>query len=227
MCAFQMRLAKDVEEQSWEISVIWPQAKWPDSQGPTSSTDKILLSPSRQIHTYHAVPMLFPCRFKAQFTHTMPFPCCDRAMTFVSHWPPACEIGMFLVTTFLELCVVAAWSQTLAGGQHATCCLLTDDAIVWFTQYQSVPMLFACRHPAATMTRTCHERHICGIAGERHANSMVCVNQTRPHCVNQMGKTQSKTLAERHGREMAGQRHGMCESAFTPSRPNQTLTKQV
>jgi hypothetical protein len=37
---------------------------------------------------------------------------------------------------------------------------------------------------------------------------MVCVNQTRPHCVNQMGKTQSKALAERHG---------MCESAFSQS----------
>jgi hypothetical protein len=32
---------------------------------------------------------------------------------------------------------------------------------------------------------------------------MVCVNQTRPYCVNQMGKTQSKALAERHGRETA------------------------
>jgi hypothetical protein len=34
---------------------------------------------------------------------------------------------------------------------------------------------------------------------------MVCVNQTWPHCVNQMGKTQSKPLAERHV---------MCESAL-------------
>jgi hypothetical protein len=30
------------------------------------------------------------------------------------------------------------------------------------------------------------------VAGERHGNRMVCVNQTRPHCVNQMGKTLSK-----------------------------------
>jgi hypothetical protein len=30
---------------------------------------------------------------------------------------------------------------------------------------------------------------------------MVCVNQTLPHCVNQIGKTQSKPLAERHERE--------------------------
>jgi hypothetical protein len=45
-------------------------------------------------------------------------------------------------------------------------------------------------------------------------NGMVCVNQTRPHCVNQMGKTQSTDLAERHGRGTAGERHGVCESAF-------------
>jgi hypothetical protein len=30
-------------------------------------------------------------------------------------------------------------------------------------------------------------------------NGMACVNQTRPHNVNQMGKTQSKAVAERHG----------------------------
>jgi hypothetical protein len=34
-------------------------------------------------------------------------------------------------------------------------------------------------------------------------NGMLCVNQTRPHCVNQMGNTQSKALAERHGRGTA------------------------
>jgi hypothetical protein len=44
---------------------------------------------------------------------------------------------------------------------------------------------------------------------------MACVNQTRPHYVNQMGKTQSNDLAERHGRGTAGERHGMCESAFS------------
>jgi hypothetical protein len=34
-------------------------------------------------------------------------------------------------------------------------------------------------------------------------NGMACENQTRPHCVYQMGKTQSKPLAERHGRGTA------------------------
>jgi len=31
---------------------------------------------------------------------------------------------------------------------------------------------------------------------------MASVNQTRPHCVNQMGKTHSKPLAARHGHGM-------------------------
>ena len=31
---------------------------------------------------------------------------------------------------------------------------------------------------------------------------MASVNETRPHCVNQMGKTHSKSLAARHGNGM-------------------------
>jgi hypothetical protein len=34
---------------------------------------------------------------------------------------------------------------------------------------------------------------------------MACVNQTQPHCVNQMGKIQSNDLAEQHGRGTAGE----------------------
>ena len=37
---------------------------------------------------------------------------------------------------------------------------------------------------------------------------MASVNQTRPHCVNQMGKTHSKPIAARHGRGMEWARHG-------------------
>ena len=37
---------------------------------------------------------------------------------------------------------------------------------------------------------------------------MASVNQTRPHCINQMGKTRSKPLAARHGRRTAWARHG-------------------
>ena len=48
---------------------------------------------------------------------------------------------------------------------------------------------------------------------------MASVNQTGPHCVNQMGKTHSKRLAAglgtaRHGRGTAWARHAMCELAL-------------
>jgi hypothetical protein len=33
-------------------------------------------------------------------------------------------------------------------------------------------------------------------------------SQTRPHNVNQMGKTQSKAVEKRHGRGTAGEQHG-------------------
>ena len=56
------------------------------------------------------------------------------------------------------------------------------------------------------------ERHGRSTAGARHGHDMVCVNQTWPHCVNQMGKTQSKPLGTRHDSGTARARHGMCES---------------
>jgi len=50
-----------------------------------------------------------------------------------------------------------------------------------------------------------------GIVGAWHKHGMACVNQTGPHCVNQMGKTHSKLLAARHGRgtAWARRRNGM------------------
>jgi len=46
-------------------------------------------------------------------------------------------------------------------------------------------------------------------------HGMASVNQTRPHCVNKMGKTHSKPLEARHGRGTAWARHAMCESALS------------
>ena len=53
------------------------------------------------------------------------------------------------------------------------------------------------------------------MVGAGHGRGMAIVNQTRPHCVNQMGKTHSKPLAARHGRGTAWAQHAMCESAFS------------
>jgi hypothetical protein len=46
------------------------------------------------------------------------------------------------------------------------------------------------------------------MVGAGHGRGMASVNQTRPCCVNQMGKTHSKPLAARHGRGMAWAWHG-------------------
>jgi hypothetical protein len=108
---------------------------------------------------------------------------------FVSHWPS--EIGMLLIN-FLELGVVETRGRKLASRQH------------------SVTLPRPCHNPAMALTGRFQK----GIVVARQGNGMVCVNQTRPHCVNKMGKTQSKALPERHGRGTAWERHGMCESAF-------------
>ena len=53
-----------------------------------------------------------------------------------------------------------------------------------------------------------------GMVGAWHGHGMASVNQTWPHCVNQMGKTHSKSLAARHGRGTAWERYAMCESTL-------------
>ena len=58
-----------------------------------------------------------------------------------------------------------------------------------------------------------------GMVGAWHGHGMASVNQTRPHCVNQMGKIHSKPLAARQGRGMAWARHAMCEPALMGSVP--------
>jgi hypothetical protein len=56
-----------------------------------------------------------------------------------------------------------------------------------------------------------------GMVGAGHGRGMASVNQTRPRCVHQMGKTHPKPLAAQHGRGTAWARHAMCESAFSYS----------
>ena len=76
----------------------------------------------------------------------------------------------------------------------------------------AMPMPRPCH--ALTMPFFSRPQHGQSIAWARHGNGMASVNQTRPHCVNQMGKTHSKPLAARHGRGTAWPQHAMCESAF-------------
>jgi hypothetical protein len=100
--------------------------------------------------------------------------------------------SLLLVTTFVELRVVAGRSRTRAGRPHAI---------------SGRPILIHTHH-AVTMPRcdvVLRGRFQSGMVVAWQGNGMACVNQTRPYCVNQMGKTQTKPLAERHG---------ICELAF-------------
>ena len=84
---------------------------------------------------------------------------------------------------------------------------------IWFTQCGRVwfTLVIPCPCHALTMpfSRPQHStaverRQCCGLEknGTVGAWHMASVNQTRPHCVNQMGKTYSKPLAARHGNGM-------------------------
>ena len=84
---------------------------------------------------------------------------------------------MLLITIFVELCVVARRSRMRASS----------------------PQTVSRRPCCAVALR---KRHGESMAWARHGHGMASVNQTRPHCVNQMGKTHSKPLAARHGHDM-------------------------
>ena len=101
---------------------------------------------------------------------------------------------------------------------------------IWFTQCGRVWFTLAmpCPCHAPTMPFFSRPQHgrlstavLCcgleknGMVGAWHGHGMAHVIQTRPHCVNQMGKTHSKPLAARHDRGTTWARHAMCESALT------------
>jgi hypothetical protein len=101
---------------------------------------------------------------------------------------------MLLITIFVEIRVVAGRSRTRAGSPQVV-----------------------TRRPCFTVSviRTAWSEH--GVDAAWAWHSMANVNQTRPHCVNQMRKTHSKPLAARNGRGTAWARHAMCELAFRRS----------
>jgi hypothetical protein len=111
----------------------------------------------------------------------MPFPCREPAILRECCFTlaTASEIGMLLITNFLELGV--------ASRQHAV----------------TLPPR-PCHEPAMAS----RGRFLKGIFVAWQGNGMACVNQTLPHCVNQMGNTKSKALVERLGRGTAGEWHG-------------------
>jgi len=115
----------------------------------------------------------------------------------VSYWPAAFQFEI-LMTTFVELCVIAGRSRKRAGRPQG---VSRRPMLIHTCHAMPCP----CCAPALlcrALEKSLSERHGRSTAGARHGHGMVCVNQTRPHCVNQMGKTQSEPLATRHGHGM-------------------------
>jgi hypothetical protein len=86
----------------------------------------------------------------------------------------------------------------------------------WTTDANSHMPCHANAVPMPRCSVALRSRFLNGMFVAWHGLEMACVNQTRPHCVNQMGKTQSKPLAAGHG--MSGEQHDMCELAFGVAR---------
>ena len=129
--------------------------------------------------------MIKPWGIKGRFTHNTPCPCRAHAVHL------ACRDAKCFEYVF------PIW--------------FIQCGRVWFT------LVMPCSdHAVLLKPTTQHGRRetavLClgleqnGMVGAWHGHGMASVNQTWPHCVNQMGKTHSKPLASLHG--MAGERHG-------------------
>ena len=107
-------------------------------------------------------------------------------------------------------------------GHGILCVNLIYTVRIWFTQCGRVWFTFdmpcPCHAPTmpffsrpqqntAVFRRPCSAVALRRTAWSEHGIDMANVNQTRLHCVNQMGKTHSKILAVRHGRGTAWARH--------------------
>jgi hypothetical protein len=121
---------------------------------------------------------------KGRFTHTMPFPCRfhDVPLPLLCH-DPATTVPLPCQSPIVPNACMSPICRlwTADANSHIPCC---SPAVALRGRFQK------------------------GIFVAWQGNGMACVNPTRPHCVNQMGKAQSKSLVKRHGREMAWERHG-------------------
>ena len=141
--------------------------------------------------------------------------CSDKsAWVSPSHWPAGFPLRFAIVKTALS---------SVKADSHIACRSPADKVLecvfpIWCTQCGRVWFTFAmpcpCHAPQHSTAVLCRGLDKNGMVGAWHGHGMTSVNQTRKHCINQMGKTHSEPLAARHGRGTAWARHAMCESAL-------------
>ena len=135
--------------------------------------------------------------YESRYTHSMPCPCRAHAVTLPCRAAKGLECLSHLTYTVWP-CLIHTCHDT-----PMTC----SDYAVLLKDTQSTAVL-------------CCGLEKNGIVGAWFGRGMTSVNQTRPHCVNQMGKTHSKPLAAWHGMGAAWARHARCELAFSGTWPN-------
>ena len=129
--------------------------------------------------------------YKGQFTHSMPFPCRVHAVPLPCHAPKGFKMCLSHLIYTVRPCLIHTC--------HAMPLPCSDHAVL---------LKAATQHGRLLTVVLCCGIEKNGMVGAWHGRGMASVNQTRPHCVNQMGKRQSKPLAARHGRGTAWARHG-------------------
>ena len=145
----------------------------------------------------------------------MPVLIANRAQTWEQVSPVERWLGFVLS---LVLAVRSCQQQTVSVVQYETCTPGVKEVVSVSLKADSH---IACRAHAAPQHGRLATAMLCcgleknGMVRAWHGRGMASVNQTRLHCVNQMGKTHSKPLAARHDWGTAWARHAMCESAFS------------
>ena len=120
------------------------------------------------------VPLTRHLPNKCRFTHSMPFPC--RAHAVPLPWRAAKGLE----------CVFPIW--------------FTQCGRVWFTfvmtcHAPTMPFFSRPQHGRLSTAVLCRGLENKGMVRAWRRRDMASVNQTRPHCVNQMGKTHSSGTA--------------------------------
>ena len=127
---------------------------------------------------------------KGRFTHSMPCPCRAHSDPLPCRAAKGLECISHLIYTVRPCLIHTCHAMPMHCFDHAV--LLKTTA----------------QHGRGETAVLCCGLEKNGMVTAWHGHGMASVNQTRPHCVNQMGKTHSKPLAARHGRGTAWSRHG-------------------
>jgi hypothetical protein len=107
------------------------------------------------------------------------------------------------------------------AGRSTTCRFWTADANSHMSFHGHAALI-----PRCTVALRSHFQNGMVVAWHGLCMGVACMIQTRLHCMNQVGSTQSKPLAARHGRVTACERYGMCELAFGAAHQVKRCTAQ-